>query len=127
MRMVIISFVFLLIMIFIWVWFHFTSIELVTSYYSENLTDLSNIINIDNWDKADVDMVKYYNKWQETRNLWIYFLNQKDIDNIDASIIKLLVYIRNSNKTMAQAELEQLKVLFNVIKENECLSLENIF
>ena len=127
MRMVVISAIFLIIMILIWVWFHFTSIEIVTSYYWENLIDLSNAIYNDDWDKAENDINKYSKKWEEARNLWIYFINQKDIDNIDASFTKLDVYIKNFNKTIAQAEIEQLRMLFNVIKENECLSKENIF
>ena len=59
--------------------------------------------------------------------MWIYFLNQKDLDNIDSSIRQLNVYIENEEKILAQAELENLTVLFYVIDENECLSLENIF
>ena len=127
MRMVVISFIILLIVIFVWAWYHFTSIEIITAYYWENLADLSNIINLDDWDKAELDLIKYTEKWEETKNLWIYFLNQKDLNNIDASFRKLDVYIRNFDKTMAQAELEQLRILFNVIKEQECLSLDNIF
>jgi len=127
MRMVVISAIFLIIMILIWVWFHFTSIEIVTSYYWENLIDLSNAIYNDDWDKAENDINKYSKKWEEARKLWIYFINQKDIDNIDASFRKLDVYIKNFNKTIAQAEIEELRTLFNVIKENECLSIENIF
>lgn len=127
MRMVVISLIFLLILIFVWFWFHFTSIEIVTSYYWENLIDLSNTIYNDNWDKAEKDIIIYINKWEETRSLWVYFLNQDDIDEIDKSFKMLHVYINNFNKTMAQSELEQLRVYFNIIKENECLSLENIF
>lgn len=127
MRVVVISLIVLLIMIFIWIWFHFTSIEIVTSYYWESLIDLSNTIYNDNWDKAEMDMIKYIKKWEDARSLWIYFINQKDIDKIDQSFRMLDVYINNFNKAMAQAELEQLRLLFNVIKENECLSIENIF
>lgn len=127
MRMVVISLIFLLILIFVWFWFHFTSIEIVTSFYWENLIDLSNTIYNDNWDKAEKDIIIYINKWEETRSLWVYFLNQDDIDEIDKSFKMLHVYINNYNKTMAQSELEQLRVYFNIIKENECLSLENIF
>jgi len=127
MRMVVISFIIFVLVIFIWVWFHFTSVEVVTSYYWENLIDLSNFIYVDDWDKAENEMREYTERWEETRKLWIYFLNQKDINNIDASFKKLDVYIRNFDKTMAQAELEQLRMLFNVIKEQECLSLDNIF
>lgn len=127
MRMVVISFVFLLLLIFVWAWFHFTSVEIITSYYWENLLDLSNVIYNENWDKAERDMIVYNKKWEQTRGLWVYFLNQHDIDEIDKSFKMLSVYIHNYNKTMAQAELEQLRVYFNIIKENECLSLENIF
>lgn len=127
MRMVVISFIVFVLVILLWVWFHFTSVEVVTSYYWENLVDLSNSIYVDDWNKAEADMREYNERWEKTRKLWIYFLNQKDINSIDASFKKLDVYIRNFDKTMAQAELEQLRVLFNVIKEQECLSLDNIF
>jgi len=127
MRMVVISFIVFVLVILLWVWFHFTSVEVVTSYYWEKLIELSNSISVDDWNKAETDMMEYTVRWEKTRKLWIYFLNQKDINNIDASFKKLDVYIRNFDKTMAQAELEQLRMLFNVIKEQECLSLDNIF
>lgn len=127
MRMMVISFIVILIIIFIWFWFHFSSIEVVTSYFLENLIDMSNTIDANDWDKARTDMITYSKKWEESKIPWIYFLNQKDIDNIDTSFAKLEIYIKNVNKTMAQAELEQLRSYFNVIKENECLTLDNIF
>lgn len=127
MRMVVISFIVLLIMILIWIWFHFTSIELITSFFWEDLINLSNCIYNDNWDKAESNLAIYIKKWESARNLWIYFINQKDIDQIDRGFKMLNVYINNLNKTMAQAQIEELRLLFNVIKENECLSLENIF
>ena len=126
MKMVLISLIILLILVGIWIWFHFTSIEPTTTYYYEVLTELSNLIYTDQWNKAETDLLFYYENWEEVRNLWIYFINQNDIDNIDSSIGRLDSFIKNRDKTMAQAELEHLKVLFNVIKENECLSLENI-
>lgn len=127
MRMVIISLIFFLLFIGLWIWFHFTSVEPVTTYYWENLIDLSTLIYVDDWQKAEYNMNTYFEKWDNTRNLWVYFVNQSEIDEIDSSIRKLDSFIRNRDKNMAQAELEHLRVLFNVIKENECLSLENIF
>ncbi|MGD9570025.1 MAG: DUF4363 family protein [Sedimentibacter sp.] len=126
MRMVIISLIVLLVFVGIWIWFHFTSVEPTTTYYYEELIELNNLIYTDQWEKAESNMEFYYDNWEDVRNLWVYFINQNDIDNIDSSIIKLDSFIRNRDKTMAQAELEHLRVLFNVIKENECLSLENI-
>lgn len=126
MRIVAITFIILIALISLWSWFHFTSIEIITAYYWENLIYLSNEIYIDNWNKAEMDMIQFNKTWEDTRKLWIYFINQDDIDLIDASMRKLDVFIRNKNKDLAQAELEQLRILFNVIKENECLSLENV-
>jgi len=126
MRMVVISLIILLLLVGVWIWFHYTSIEPVTTYYWEKLIELSNSIYVDDWQKSEYDMRNYFKKWENTRKLWVYFINQNDIDNIDSSIRKLDSYIKNRNKNMAQAELEHLRVLFNVIKENECLSLENI-
>lgn len=126
MKMVVISLVVLLIFVGIWIWFHFTSIEPVTTYFYEMLVDLSNKIYTEQWHKAETDMLFYYDKWEEAKGLWIYFINQNDIDNVDSSIRKLDSFIKNRDKVMAQAELEHLRVLFNIIKENECISLENI-
>ena len=127
MRMVIISLIFFLLFIGLWIWFHYTSVEPVTTYYWEKLIDLSNLIYVDDWQKAEYNMNEYFENWKNIRNLWVYFVNQSEIDEIDFSIRKLDSYIKNRDKNMAQAELEHLRVLFNVIKENECLSLENIF
>lgn len=127
MRMVIISLMVLIVMIGVWVWFHFTSIEPVTSYYWENLPFLSQDIEEGKWEKAEGDYELYYGRWEEARGLWVYFINQDEIDNIDSSIKKLRTFIDNKDKNMAQAELEHLRVQFNIIKENECLALDNIF
>ncbi len=127
MKMLIISLVFLILMIGIWIWYHFTSIEPMTSYYNEGLNDLLNVIEYEQWDKANEDIITYIDKWEEAKNIWIYFIDQKDLDNIESSMKKVNVYIRNKDKIHAQAELEHMMVLFNIIKENECLNIENIF
>ena len=126
MKMVATSLAILLVLIGVWIWFHFTSIEPVTAFYYEKLAEMSELIDDDQWNRAEADLQIYHEKWDDTRNLWVYFINQNDIDSIDSSIKKLASYIKSQDKTMAQAELEHLRVMFNVIKENECLSLENI-
>jgi hypothetical protein len=125
--MLIISFIFLLAFIFLWWWFNSTSIEVMTSYFWDNLDNLSDKINNDNWNEAKRDMMTYSERWEETRKIWIYFLNQYDVNSIDSSIRVLNSYIINSDKSLSQGEIENLKVLFGIIKDSECLSLENIF
>lgn len=126
MRMVLISLAILLVLVGIWIWFHFTKVEPYTTYFDESLVDLSHLILSEQWNNAASNMLDYNNRWKDIRNLWVYFINQNDIDNIDSSIKKLQVFINNKDKTMAQAELEHLRVLFTIILENECLSMENI-
>ncbi|HOW22477.1 MAG TPA: DUF4363 family protein [Sedimentibacter sp.] len=127
MRMVVISLIILMIMISIWAWFYYGSVGPVTSFYRDNLPVLSDLVKDENWDRAMKDIKEYTDKWYEVKKLWMYFINQKDLDNIDSSLEQLNIYIENKEKILAQAELEHLIVLFRIIDENECLSLENIF
>ncbi|HOK49774.1 MAG TPA: DUF4363 family protein [Sedimentibacter sp.] len=114
-------------MISIWAWFYYVSVGPVTSFYRDNLPVLSDLVKDENWDRAMKDIKEYTDKWYEVKKLWMYFINQKDLDNIDSSLEQLNIYIENKEKILAQAELEHLIVLFRIIDENECLSLENIF
>lgn len=125
--MVVISLIVLLVMVGVWIWFHFTSVEPITSYYWENVESLLNVVDREDWDTAERDIEFYRQKWDGERKLWVYFINQDEIDSIDISMKRSLSYIKNKDKNKAQAELEHLRILFNIIKENECLALDNIF
>lgn len=114
-------------MIGLWAWFYFGSVDPVTTYYWDNLAGLTDVVRNEDWETANRDISIYTDKWYETKKIWTYFINQKDLDNIDSSIRQLNVYIEHEEKILAQAELEHLIVLFYVIDENECLTLENIF
>lgn len=127
MKMLIISLIFLLMMIGVWIWYHFTSIEPMTDYYNENLKDLSKVVEKEQWEKADEDIQTYLDKWEDVKKIWVYFIDQKDLDNIESSMNKVNVYIKNKEKVYAQAELEHMMVLFGIIKDNECLVIQNVF
>lgn len=127
MRMVVISLIILLAMIGIWAWFYYGSVSPVTTYYRDNLSALTEIVKNEDWGRAREDIKKHTDKWYQVKKMWMFFINQRDIDNIDSSLRHLNIYIENEDKILAQAELEHLMVLFNVIDENECLTLENIF
>ncbi len=127
MRMLVISIIILMLMIGAWAWFYYGSVDPVTTYYWDNLTYLSDLVRNENWERAKEDISTYTDKWYEVKRTWVFFLNQKDLDNIDSSLRQLNIYIENEEKTLAQAELEHLIVLFYVVDENECLTIENIF
>ncbi|HQO72416.1 MAG TPA: DUF4363 family protein [Sedimentibacter sp.] len=127
MKMVVISLIILLLMIGIWAWFYYGSVDPVTTYYWDSLIKLSDIVRKEDWERAKRDISIYTDKWYEIKKTWVFFINQEDLDNIDSSIRQLNIYIENEEKILAQAELEHLIVLFYVIDENECLTIENIF
>lgn len=127
MRMLVISIIILMLMIGAWAWFYYGSVDPVTTYYWDNLTYLSDLVRNENWERAKEDISTYTDKWYEVKRTWVFFLNQKDLDNIDSSLRQLNIYIENEEKTLAQAELEHLIVLFYVVDENESLTIENIF
>ncbi|HQC70709.1 MAG TPA: DUF4363 family protein, partial [Sedimentibacter sp.] len=125
--MVVISLIILLLMIGIWAWFYYGSVDPATTYYWDSLIKLSDIVRNEDWETAKRDISIYTDKWYEIKKTWVFFINQEDLDNIDSSIRQLNIYIENEEKILAQAELEHLIVLFYVIDENECLTIENIF
>ena len=127
MKMVVISLIILLLMIGIWAWFYYGSVDPATTYYWDSLIKLSDIVRKEDWERAKRDISIYTDKWYEIKKTWVFFINQEDLDNIDSSIRQLNIYIENEEKILAQAELEHLIVLFYVIDENECLTIENIF
>ncbi len=127
MKMVVISLIILLLMIGIWAWFYYGSVDPATTYYWDSLIKLSDIVRKEDWERAKRDISIYTDKWYEVKKTWVFFINQEDLDNIDSSIRQLNIYIENEEKILAQAELEHLIVLFYVIDENECLTIENIF
>lgn len=127
MRMVVISFIILCLMIGIWAWFYYGSVQPLTTFYWDKLTELTDMVRKEDWEGVKRDMDAYTDTWYQTKELWTFFINQKDLDNIDSSIRQLNVYIENQDKILAQAELEHLIVLFYIIDENESLTLENIF
>ena len=127
MRMVVISLIILLLLTGIWAWFYYASVDPATTYYWDNLSQLSDTVRNEDWETAKKDISIYTDKWYEVKKIWVFFLNQRDLDNIDSSIRQLNTYIENEEKILAQAELEHLIVLFYVIDENECLTIENIF
>lgn len=127
MRMVVISLIILLLLTGIWAWFYYASVDPTTTYYWDNLSQLSDTVRNEDWETAKKDISIYTDKWYEVKKIWVFFLNQRDLDNIDSSIRQLNIYIENEEKILAQAELEHLIVLFYVIDENECLTIENIF
>ncbi len=127
MRSVIICLVSVIVIILIWFGFYYYSIEDTYLYYWNELEGLTQIVNEQNWDEANLKMSSYMDKWESTRKLWIYFLNQHHVNEIDITINRLNKYIKEKETPLSLAQIEELKYRFKIVKEGECLTLENIF
>jgi hypothetical protein len=72
-------------------------------------------------------MDRIIKRWEETEKTWIYFVNQTEIDDIKASILKIDNNIKIKNQELALIDIEEFKKFIRLVRGNESLSLENIF
>lgn len=127
MKSIIIVILCLLLIVAIWIVLYYYSISKVTSFYWDELENLSSMIKNDEWYEVNENINAYIKKWEKTRILWMHFLHQHEIDGINISIYKLEEYINTKNIPLSLGEIEELKYRFRIVDESECLSLENIF
>ena len=108
-------------------WFFlYQSIEHQTADFVGNLNQLATVLNNEDWESAARDFKEIRNKWRGTRNTWTIFLHHREMDNIDLSMARTVQYIETKNKPLSLAEMEALKQLFHIVKENEAVTLTNI-
>ncbi len=105
----------------------FNSIEKDTEEFMNNLNALSTEIEAERWDIANAQFSEIEENWNKIRGMWSTILDHHEIDNIDLSMAKTLKYVYSENPSLALGEIEVLKKLFGIVKENEALTLTNIF
>lgn len=127
MKMLLISMAWLVIIVLIWAFFYYMSIEETIDFFDKELLKIYEAAINENFLEAKLNLDKVHDRWKKEEKLWIYFIHQGDIDDIDSSILKLYAYIKTENKSMILAEIEELKKNFKMVKGNESLTLENIF
>ncbi|MFW6028640.1 MAG: DUF4363 family protein [Halanaerobiales bacterium] len=104
----------------------FQSIVSHTDNFNRKLNELSIMVKNSNWEEAQDDFSEIKNKWKQLRNKWTIFFDNHEIDNIDLAMAKVAKYIETNNSSLASGEIEILKELFRIAKENEALSLTNL-
>lgn len=108
-------------------YFVYNSVENSTEYFIDNLSELSVQINKKDWETARSQYLKIEERWNEVKDKWEILIDQQDILNINMTMSKMDQYIKSKDITLSLAELEALKRLFDFVRENESLSLSNIF
>ncbi|QEK13184.1 DUF4363 family protein [Crassaminicella thermophila] len=108
-------------------WFYlYKSIEKNTFEFINTLDTISLNIQKQDWNRAFHEFNKIQKKWNKTRNLWTTLLDHHEIDNIDLSMAKADQYVKSKDISLSLGEIETLKKLFRIVKENEALTLTNI-
>lgn len=79
------------------------------------------------WQASSEQFSQAMEKWEEVRGFWTVLLDHHEVDNIDLAMERANKYIDTENKSMALVEMQVLKKLFEIVKENESLTLTNIF
>jgi len=125
MRTLVISSVLAIVIIFGWILI-FDSVEENTLDFVDNLNTLNENISNNRWDEAKNQFSQIEKKWNKARDMWSILLDHHEIDNIDLSMSKANQYVKSKNTALSLGEVETLIRLFNVVRENQDLTITNI-
>lgn len=92
-----------------------------------DISNLSELIDKDNWKRANEKINILNNDWARYAGKWAIFINHHEIDNISSSLQKAVQYIKYNNKEDSAAYLSELSEYIDHIPDMENLSLKNIF
>jgi len=90
------------------------------------LTEVATSIEDSDWERAKNQFIEAREKWIKLRNMWTILLDHHEIDNIDLSMARANKFVESQNTSLSLGEIEVLKELFKIVKENEALTLTNI-
>lgn len=127
MKTLYISLAWLVIIIVLWVFIYNFVLNNTINYFFEELDILYDKIMKENYDEAKPNIDKIKERWEKTEKIWIFCVNQSEVEDIKASINKIENYIKLENQTMTLLEIEELRKFLRLVIGNESLSVENIF
>lgn len=108
-------------------WFFvYTVIENSTNVFIHSLDTVTESIEREDWLNAATNFIDVKKKWTEERSFMTIFLDHHEVDNIDLAMARAGKYIEVRNTALSLAEIDVLKKLFSIVKENESVTLENI-
>ncbi|WZL72430.1 DUF4363 family protein [Clostridiaceae bacterium 35-E11] len=125
MRTLIIVIIIILLIIVGW-FFVYTVIENNTNAFIHSLNIIAENVETKNWQDASVNFINVKEKWMKERKFMTIFLDHHEVDNIDLAIARTEKYIKGQDLALSLAEIDVLKKLFSIVKENESVTLENI-
>lgn len=108
------------------VWYtHYISSS--TGILVEQIDQVDERIQNQDWDEANSSLKKMENDWEKTKNLWSVLITHQEIDSIDITLKRLEEFVRLKSSVLAAGELSSLRLLVDHIADTEAFNLRNIF
>lgn len=127
MKTLYVSLVWLLMILVLWFVIYTFIIDRTISYYFKELDILYDKILNENYISAKENVENIKEHWGNSEKIWIYCVNQSEIEVIKTSIRNIEDSILTENQTMTLLEIEAFKMVLRLVRGNESLGLENIF
>jgi hypothetical protein len=78
------------------------------------------------WNKAKENLSYFKDDWAKTEKIWTILLDHAEMDNIDASLSKVTMFIETRDKPLTLGEIANLKQFVKHIPQKESFNLKNI-
>lgn len=89
--------------------------------------EILNNIEEENWGEAFKNTKKLEKDWLEFRSKALFIINNDDINEIDYSIGKAIMFIKVEDASNGGGELDFIKKQISLITDNDFPIIENIF
>lgn len=94
---------------------------------SDSLNQLIQSVNDADWNSATQNKRALEEKWDDTRKLWEYIIDHREMDQIEKALARMDQLLLQHETTFALAELVELNMLIRHIPRKEILTFKSIF
>lgn len=124
---VIISIVVLLAVIFAFSAYASNLLATTSQDLESHVAKIEEHIKAEDWEKIDTPLESVEKQWKKTSRTWAILIDHFEIDNIDAALSRMSMFIEAKDRGPALAEAGILRQYIRHIPEKESMRLINIF
>ncbi|MFZ5968532.1 MAG: DUF4363 family protein [Bacillota bacterium] len=104
----------------------YNTVDHYAAAFKDSLAQVADHVNEGNWTHAVSAFSQVDEEWKDIRKKWTILLDHHEIDNIDLSMARANQYIKAKNTPLSLGEIEVLKQLFDIVRESEALTFNNV-
>ncbi|QZY55579.1 DUF4363 family protein [Crassaminicella profunda] len=93
---------------------------------TNTLSKVSENIETQDWQIAYAKLSKTNEKWQSLKDFLPLFVDHREIHKIDLIMTRANIYLKKKNTPLSLAEIEALKAMLTMLKDEEVPNLINI-